>query len=156
MELSNFAVDHSGSNSPFVGPRIDCCAGNQLVLTYVPTEVLRDRFGIPSDARVTLQEWNLVVDRNLNAFKPIIAAKYEADDWEVYKAPTGLSYPKLVITLEDMQRSGAEFSSKCSTSTRASASDLTECEPFWNMGKLQQPVAICSRCGKMTYRAEAI
>jgi hypothetical protein len=109
MELSNFAVDHSGSNSPFVGPRVDCYAGNQFVLTYVPIEVLRDRFGIPGDVRITLQQWNLVVDRNLEAFKPIIEAKYEADDWEIHNA-YGQSYPKLVITLEDMQRGGAEFS----------------------------------------------
>jgi len=48
-------------------------------------------------------------DRNLDAFKRIIEAKFVRDDWEVHNA-CGQSYPKLLITLDDMQRSGENFS----------------------------------------------
>ena len=107
MMLSMFAVAHErGDASVFLGdPLVHCYAGKQLVLTYVSRVALKDYFRIAGDTRITLQQWALVVECNLEAFKRIIETKYERDDWEVYNA-YGQSYPKLVVTLEDMQRSG--------------------------------------------------
>jgi hypothetical protein len=74
-----------------------------------------DYFNVPGDQRITLQQWNLVVDRNLDAFKQIIEGKFERDEWDVQKRQ-GQSYPHMLITLEDMQRGGEQFA--------ASARDL--------------------------------
>jgi hypothetical protein len=106
-----FAVVHERPDaSVFLDdPLVHCHAGRQLILSYVSRQALMDYFRIPGGVHITLQQWNLVVDRNLNAFKRIIEAKYERDEWEVHNA-YGQSYPKLVLTLEDMQQSGFEFS----------------------------------------------
>ena len=61
-------------------------------------------FHVPADMRVTLQQWNLAVDRNLEAFQRIIEGKFERDEWELEE-----SYPRMLITLEDMQKSDEEF-----------------------------------------------
>jgi hypothetical protein len=50
-----------------------------------------------------------VVDRHLDGFKPIILQKFERDEWDLYNA-YGQSYPKILVTLQDMQRSGYPFS----------------------------------------------
>ncbi len=107
MELSAFVVVPARRGS-FDNPLIHCYAGKQLVLTYVAREALQDYFQVPGDARITPEQWNLVVDRNLDAFKHIIEAKYERDDWQVHNA-YGQSYPKLIVTLEDMKRNGEGF-----------------------------------------------
>jgi hypothetical protein len=107
MTLSDFAVVHArndGSDDPLV----HCYVGRQLVLTYIAREALEDYFRVPGDTRLRLAQWNLVVDRNLAAFKRIIEAKFERDDWQIHDA-YGQSYPKLAVTLEDMHRSGEEF-----------------------------------------------
>ena len=111
MKLTDFAVVHErgGASAHFDDPLVHCFAGKQIVLAFVSRQALMDYFHILGDSKITLQQWNLVVDRNLDAFKPIIEAKYERDDWEVYNA-SGQSYPKVVVTLEDMQRSGEQFS----------------------------------------------
>lgn len=67
-----------------------------------------DYFQIPGERHLTLSDWNLVVDRNLDSFKSIIETKFDRDEWEVYSA-YGQNYPKVVITLEDMTRSGQQF-----------------------------------------------
>jgi hypothetical protein len=66
-------------------------------------------FHIPRDMRITLQQWNLVVDRNLEAFQRIIEGKFERDEWEMQE-----SYPRMLITLEDMQKSNEEFRAQMS------------------------------------------
>jgi len=111
MPLSQFAVVHErGDTAPLIdSPLVHCYAGKQLVLTYIAREALMDYFRIPGDTKITLQHWNLVVDRNLDAFKRIIESKYERDDWEVLNR-LGQSYPKLVVTFQDMQASGEQFS----------------------------------------------
>jgi hypothetical protein len=109
MPLSNFAVVHERGNASTDGdPLVRCHDGRQRILAFVELEALEDYFRIPGDEHHTLRQWNLVVDRNLEAFKRIIGTKYERNDWEVHNA-YGQSYPKLVVTLEDMQRSGDEF-----------------------------------------------
>ena len=107
MELSTFAVVHARGEG-FGDPLIHCHAGKQLVLTFVAREALEDYFRVPGEARITLNQWNLVVDRNLDRFKRIIQAKYESDDWQVHNA-YGQNYTRLLVTLEDMQRSGEQF-----------------------------------------------
>ena len=67
-------------------PLIRCQAGEQLVLAYVSHTALMNYFHLPGDMRVTLQQWNLVVDRNLEAFQPIIEGKFERDEWEMQES----------------------------------------------------------------------
>jgi hypothetical protein len=116
MQLSSFAVVHErGDAAPlFDHPLIKCTAGKQIVLAYVSRQALMDYFRVPGDQRISLKEWNLVVDRHLDGFKRIIEEKFERDDWDLYGA-YGQSYPKIVVTLEDMQRSGYPFSMDYST-----------------------------------------
>jgi len=89
-------------------PLIRCQAGEQLVLAYVSRTALMNYFHIPGDMQITLQQWSLVVDRNLEAFKRIIEGKFERDEWEMEER-LGQSYPRMLITLDDMQRSGEQF-----------------------------------------------
>jgi hypothetical protein len=110
MKLSMFSVVHErGDAAPLLDdPLIHCQAGRQLVLAYVSRIALMDYFNISGDQRITLQEWNLVVERNLDAFKQIIEGKFERDEWDVQKRQ-GQSCPHMLITLEDMQRGGKQF-----------------------------------------------
>lgn len=110
MKLSSFSVVHARGDAAATidDPLVHCFAGNQIVLAYVSREALMDYFHIPGERRITLKEWNLVVDRNLDAFKPIIESKFERDEWEIFNA-YGQSYPKIVVTLKDMQESGQQF-----------------------------------------------
>jgi len=110
MNLSDFTVVHArGDAAPFLDdPLVHCFADKQIVLAYVSRQALMDYFQVPGDRRITLAQWNLVVDRNLDAFKPIIETKYGRDDWEVCNTPEQ-SYPKLIVTLEDMQGNAEKF-----------------------------------------------
>lgn len=89
MKLTDFLVVHerSDASSSFDGPLVHCYAGAQLVLADISRWALMDCFRMPGDSKVTLQQWNLVVDRNLDMFKPIIEAKYERDDWGTSSMP---------------------------------------------------------------------
>jgi hypothetical protein len=111
MKLSHFAVVHARGGASIVldDPLVHCFADKQVVLTCVSRQALMDHFHVPGDRRITLAQWNLVVDRNLDAFERIIEAKYARGDWELYNTLWGQSFPKIVITLEDMQSSGKEF-----------------------------------------------
>lgn len=106
MKLSDFNVVHARPEAAVLldDPLIHCFAGNQIVLAYVFRQGLTDYFNIPGDRRITLAQWNLVVDRNIEALKPIIEEKFNRDDWDVHNA-FKQSYPKIVVTLEDLRRS---------------------------------------------------
>jgi hypothetical protein len=108
MTLTSFAVVHAREGDAFGDPLVHCHAKKQLVLAYIAREALEDYFRIPGDQHVTLAQWNLVVDRNLDAFAKIIAAKYERDDWSIHNA-YGQSYPRMIVTLDDMNSSGETF-----------------------------------------------
>ncbi len=110
MPLSMFAVVYERENAStvFDNPLVHCYAGKQIVLTYISRQALMDYFSAPGDAHITLQQWNLVVDRNLDALKRIIEEKYEGGYWMLYNA-YGQTYPRLVITSDDMRASGQEF-----------------------------------------------
>jgi hypothetical protein len=107
MKLSMFRVVHErGDAAPLLAdPLIHCQVGQQLVLAYVSRTALMDYFRIPGDKRPTLQQFNLLVERNLDTFKQIIEGKFERDEWEVHKR-LGQSYPRILVTLEDMRGSG--------------------------------------------------
>jgi hypothetical protein len=109
MKLSMFSVMHErGDAAPLLDdPLIHCQAGQQLVLAYVSRNALMDYFRI-RDGRIPLQQWNLVVGRNLEAFKRIIEGKFERDEWEMHKS-LGQSCPRMQITLDDMQRCGEQL-----------------------------------------------
>lgn len=51
---------------------------------------------------------NLIVDRNLDAFARIVTAKYSNGQVGVYSA-YGQTFPRVDITLEDMERSCEQF-----------------------------------------------
>ena len=110
MSLSSFMVVHArGADSPmFDDPLVHCFAEKQIVLAYISRQALMDYFQIPGDRRITLKDWNLVVDRHLDGFTPIIESKFENDQWDIFNS-FGQSYPRIVITLEDMRRSGYPF-----------------------------------------------
>jgi hypothetical protein len=110
MKLSSFVVVHErGDASPMLDhPLVHCFAEKQIVLAYISRQALMDYFQISGERRISLKEWNLVVNRNLDAFKPIIESKFERDEWEIFNAYRQ-SYPKIIVTLEDMQRSGEQF-----------------------------------------------
>jgi hypothetical protein len=110
MPLSHFTVVHErGGAAAYVDdPLVHCFDGNQTVLAYVSRQALMDHFRVPGDRRITLAQWNLVVDSNLDVFKRIIEAKYMRGDQGTYEAH-GQTYPKVVVTLEDMERSGEAF-----------------------------------------------
>jgi hypothetical protein len=79
MKLSTLAVVHA-RNEGFGDPLIHCHAGKQLVLTYVARKALEDYFRVPGGTPVTLQQWNLVVDRSLFQIERIEALGEPAVD----------------------------------------------------------------------------
>lgn len=105
MKLSDFSVVHArGNTGAFLDdPLIHCFAGQQVLLVYVSRQALMDYFRIPGGQRISLRQWNLVVDRNIDLLKPIIESKFDRDDWDIYNAHRQ-SYPRLVLTLEDLQQ----------------------------------------------------
>ena len=115
MKLSMFSVVHErGDTAPLLDdPLIRCQAGEQLVLAYVSHTALMDYFRIPGEMQITLQQWNLVVDRNLDAFKRIIEGKFERDEWEMQET-LGRNHPRMLVTLEDMRKSNEEFRAQMS------------------------------------------
>jgi hypothetical protein len=113
MKLSKFSVVHErGDAAPLLDdPLIHCQFNRQLVLAYVSRTALMDYFRIPGDKRITLQQWNGVIDRNLDAFKRIIEGKFERDQWDVHTR-LGQIYPRVLVMLEDMQRSGEQLTAE--------------------------------------------
>lgn len=111
MKLTEFAVVHErGDASQLLDdPLVHCRAGRQLVLTYVSRQGLMDYCRVPGVRQITLRQWNMVVDRNLDAFSRIIEAKFERDDWMIYSI-RGRVLPRLVVTLQDMESSTEDFS----------------------------------------------
>lgn len=111
MALSEFAVLHerrSDGGLNFDDPLIHCFDGRQRVLAFVHRIALDDYFRVPGDKPRTLKQWNLVVESNRAAFEKIIEAKYQRGERSTYDA-RGQSYPRVDVTLDDMQRSGEKF-----------------------------------------------
>jgi hypothetical protein len=110
MKLSNFNVVHARPEAAVIldDPLVHCFAGDQIVLAYVSRRALMDYFQVPGDRRITLAQWNLVVDRNIEALKPVIEGKFNRDEWDVHNA-FKQSYPKIVLTLEDLRQSGEKL-----------------------------------------------
>jgi hypothetical protein len=110
MKLSNFNVVHARPEAAVIldDPLVHCFAGDQIVLAYVSRQALMDYFQVPGDRRITLAQWNLVVDRNIEALKPVFEDKFNRDEWDVHNA-FKQSYPKIVLTLEDLRQSGEKL-----------------------------------------------
>ena len=109
MSLTGLAVVHARSDGvehSVDAPLIHCHDGNKLVLAFVSRTALADYFRLPK--RPSMQESNLLVDRNLDAFGRIVRAKYDTGERSIYDA-YGQSIPRVDVTLEDMQHSGEEF-----------------------------------------------
>jgi hypothetical protein len=112
MALSDFQVVHErGAAGPsFDDPLIHSFDGQQLVLAFVGRTALNDYFRVPGSERRTLQQWNLVVESNLDAFAGIIAGKYESGRRSTYRSAAGQSFPRVDVTLADMEEYGRKFS----------------------------------------------
>jgi hypothetical protein len=111
MSLSGFTVVHArsdGEHHSVDAPLIHCFDGMRLVLAFVDRTVLADYFRLPN--RPTMRESNLMVDHNIEAFARIVKAKYEREEASVYQG-FGQNFPRVDVTLEDMQRSGEKFTS---------------------------------------------
>ena len=109
MALSDFAVVHArtdGEAHTVDAPLIHCFDGRQLVLAFVERTALADYFRMARRPGMRLS--NLIVDRNLEAFARIVAAKYSNGQVGAYSG-YGQTFPRLDVTLEDMQQSGEQF-----------------------------------------------
>jgi hypothetical protein len=112
MKLTAFAVVHSridGVEHTVDAPLIHCFDGKKIVLAYVSRTALEDYFSL--SARPSMQDSNLLVDRNLDALSRIVTSKYERGERSVYNT-FGQSYPRVDVTLEDMKSSGEEFTAE--------------------------------------------
>jgi hypothetical protein len=76
------------------------------VLAFVERTGLADYFHMAR--RPGMRVGNLIVDRNLDAFARLVSAKYARGEVGVYSAG-GQSFPRVDITLEDMEQSGEQF-----------------------------------------------
>jgi len=100
MVLRDFNVIHAQPDSDFVV--VHGWHDRQIVLTFIPRMHLEDYF---HRGRLSGKQANLLVDRNIEAFSHIISAKYERGDYRAYSR-SGSTYPRVDITLEDIQSSG--------------------------------------------------
>ena len=110
MALVGFAVVHArtdGEEHTVDEPLIHCCDRNQLVLAFVERTALADYFSMAR--RPGMRVSNLIVDRNLEAFSRIVTAKYGRGQVDAYSAYDDQTFPRVDITLEDMERSGEQF-----------------------------------------------
>jgi hypothetical protein len=108
MRLSSFEVLYERHDAAQLldDPLIRCFVGDQMVaLACVKRSALMDRFRVPGDRIITLNEWNVVVESNLAAFEAIIQRKYDSGDLS-----RGKSYSTIIVTLQDMERGGHDFS----------------------------------------------
>ena len=109
MALTGFAVVHEHGGAAVDGVLVHCFDGKQLVLAFISRTALADYFRLPplhEELRrgPSLQQCNLLVESNLEAFKRIITAKVERGERGVYDQ-YGQSYPRVDVTLDDMQGS---------------------------------------------------
>ena len=104
--LHSFIVSHQASNFGGHATLIFAYDDNQLVVGVVPSGVLEDYFRWDHDPGADMRA--IVVDRNLSSFEKIMASKYSAGDISSCEAD-GRRYPKVTIFVDDMQRSGFEF-----------------------------------------------
>ena len=112
MALTGFAVVHArvdGIEHTVEAPLIHCFDGKQIVLAYVSKTALEDYFGLST--RLSMDDSNLLVDRNLEAFTRIITAKYEHGERSLFDE-FGQRYLRVDVTLDDMQSSGDEFTAE--------------------------------------------
>ena len=111
VRLTRFSVVHSQNEHN--GTIIHCFGGHEIVIAYVPRDALDDYFNWPKPSRdkvrPSLWECHLVVDRNLSAFARIIQEKYRCREY-CESLRFDPSEELIEITLEDIQRSGANLS----------------------------------------------
>lgn len=108
MTLTHFMVVHAPHDHD--GTIIHCFADRELVLALVPREALGDYFHWPKagrdERRPSLSECNLVVDRNLAAFEPIIQGKYERGEYTMLHR-NGSSLKLIAVYVADIERAAA-------------------------------------------------
>jgi hypothetical protein len=111
VPLSEFQVIHErgGGGPSFGDPLIRCIDGDQVVLAFVSRTGLDDYFRVPGGERRTLKQWNLVTQSNQDALTKIIADKYERGVRTTYQDVTGQTFPRVDVTLADMERCGEKL-----------------------------------------------
>ena len=80
-----------------------------MVLAFVSRTALDDYFRVPGSERRTLRQWNLVVESNRDAFARIVTSKYERGQRSTYRSTIGQSFPRVDVTLADMEGCGEKF-----------------------------------------------
>jgi hypothetical protein len=112
MTLEGFQViqDDHGLD----GVAVHCWEGQRLVLALITRQAIDDTFDQlrPHEEdrrRITKQQGNLLVDANISAFARIICAKTGTGDYTMV-ARGGYERPVVMITFDDVQRSGEKFS----------------------------------------------
>jgi len=111
VRLTRFSVVHTPNEHQ--GTIIRCFVGHEIVIAYVPRDALDDYFNWPKpsrdEVRPPLWECHLVVDRNLSAFARLIQQKYRCHEY-CESLRLDRSEELIEITLDDIQRSGANLS----------------------------------------------
>ena len=112
MALTGFALVHEHGGAVVEGVLVHCFDGKQLVLAFISRTAFADYFHLPPSTRSrvspSLEQCNLLVESNLETFKRLITAKFERGERDVYDQ-YGQSYPRVDMTLDDMQRCGEKL-----------------------------------------------
>jgi len=116
MALADFMVIRDGHDFQLEGTLVRALDGRQTVLALIHRAALEDHFRVPGG--LTLEERNLLVDRNLAAFERIIAAKYERGERSMLPR-FGHDYSFVQVTLEDIERSGEALTDSVLAMARA-------------------------------------
>ena len=95
--LTNFTVVHAQPDTDFVV--LNCWHDKQMVLAFIPKIHLEDAL---RRSRLTAKEANLLVDRNLDVFAGVIAAKYERGEYRPYSR-FGTTFPRVDVTSEEVE-----------------------------------------------------
>lgn len=116
MALSKFSVvdDPQHASTTIGNPIVHCYDSEKLIIAIVERAALMDYFRIPGGVsqsneqqppRPTVKDWSLLVKQNLDAFAQIISSKWGRGKHDTFTY-AGISYPRVVVTLSDMQDSG--------------------------------------------------
>jgi hypothetical protein len=110
MALSGIEVDYS---RPSTDDEVMLIAmdRNKRVIVFIAKRDLDGLFKLSERTRLTLRHYGLLVEANKTAFRHVITEKYERGPHGIYKG-FGQEFPKVVVTLDDLQRSGEEMSAE--------------------------------------------
>jgi hypothetical protein len=115
MLVSQLQVVHAQPDSDVVV--LHGFEGTKLVLAFIPVVHLDDYF---RRSHLSGKQANVVVDANLAAFARITTNKYERGEHRPY-ARSGSTFPRVDITLDDLETSGEQISDSVLTTLAGAA-----------------------------------